>query len=320
MKYAFANHIFTWPPHQRCAEPPPPDHRRLQLAWIKRAGFDGVEMGDFWMDFYRRPAAELETIRAEHEAAGLPIVALNCLRKAITWPRRAERSQSDLRRAVEVAGVLGAGIVNISLAVPHEIIGQTTDLNRGQRSSVGGSRQVSDEEVERAADFLRDLADSADPAGIALAIELHHNAITDTGAAVARLVRLIDRPNVGGNPDLGNLLWAYATPEETAETALTRVLAAGMNFWHVKNVQRVYVPELERAAYVHAALAEGDIDYRWALLAARQHGYDGWISIEGAGPGDTLAFAERGLRYLRGIEADLSELAPRLAVDGPQGS
>ena len=306
MHFAFANHIFTWHPHRRGGPPPPPEHRRLQLAWVARAGFDGVEMGDFWMDFYRMADGELRTIRAEHEAAGLPIVALNCLRKNITWPQCAERNQADLRRAVEVAGLLGAGIVSISLAVPHDVIGQARDENRGLRHSVGGGREATDAEFEAAAAFLRELADRAAAAGIALSIELHHNAIADTGARVARLVRAVGRPNVGGNPDLGNLYWAYEAPEEPYEEALLHVLDAGLNFWHVKNIQRVHVPEVGRSAFVHAALPDGDIDYRWALLTARQHGYDGWVSIEGAGPGDVLAFATRGLVYMRQIEADLA--------------
>jgi len=311
MRYAFANHIFTWYPHRWCAAPPPPAERRLQIAWIRRAGFDGVEMGDFWMDFYRMADAELRGIRAEFDDGGLPIVALNCLRKAITVPACAERNRADLRRAVEVAGLLGAGIVNISLAVPHDVIGQPADLNRGQRHSVGGSQSARDEEYAEAADFLRRLADEAAGAGIQLSLELHHNAITDTGATTARLVRAIDRPNAGGNPDLGNLYWAYETPAERYQEALLRVLAAGMNFWHVKNVQRIHVPEVGRAAFVQTPLPEGDIDYRWCLMTARAHGYDGWISLEGAGPGDVLAIAERGLAYLRQIESDLAALALR---------
>lgn len=309
MKYAFANHIFTWHPHGRGGAPPPPEQRRLQLAWIARAGFDGVEMGDFWMDFYRLPDAELRTLRAEHEAAGLPIVALNCLRKNVTWPECAAGNRADLRRAIEVARLLGAGIVSLSLAVPHALIGQIGDENRGLRRSVGSGREAVAAEFEAAAGFLRDLAAVAAAAGIRLSLELHHNAIVDTGARVADLVRAINRPNVGGNPDLGNLFWAYELPEEPYQEALLRVLAAGMNFWHVKNIQRVHVPEVGRSAFLHAALPDGDIDYRWALLTARQHGYDGWISIEGAGPGDVLAFAARGLEYLRSLEADLTEFS-----------
>lgn len=305
MQYLFANHVLSWPPHQRGAAPPPAEDRQLQLRWIKEAGFAGVEMGDFWMDFYRQTEAELRRIRVEHEQAGLPIVALNCLRKAITPDACATANRADLRQALTVAQLLGASIVNISLATPHALIGQTTDLNRGQTHSVGGSRLASPADYAAAGEFLRQLADEAADAGISLSIELHHNAITDTGATTARLVDLIDRPNVGGNPDLGNLYWAYTEPEETAAEALLAILAGGMNFWHVKNVQRVFLPEIARSAFVHAGLAEGDIDYRWALLTAIRHGFDGWISIEGAGPGDLLAFASRGLTYLRQLETDI---------------
>ena len=311
MRYCFANHVLAWSPHRRVEGPPLPAYRRLQLAWIRRAGFEGVEMGDFWMDFYRMANTDLRAIRSEHEDSGLPIVALNCLRKAITPPGCAERNQADLRRAIEVATLLGAETVSISLATPHALLGQSTDLSRGQRFSLGGSRQATDGEYAQATAFLRSLADDAAAAGIALSVELHHNAITDTGATVARLVRAVDRPNVGGNPDLGNLHWTFATPAESYSAALLAVLEGGMNFWHVKNVQRVYVPELDRAAFLPTHLDGGDIDYRWCLLTARAHGYNGWVSLEGAGPGDFLAIAERGLAYLKRIEADLAEINAR---------
>ncbi|GAJ07759.1 unnamed protein product, partial [marine sediment metagenome] len=76
--------------------------------------------------------------------------------------------------------------------------------------------------------------------------------------------------------------------------------------WHVKNTKRIHVPEVNRAFYLHAALDEGDVDYRWAMSRFIEAGFDGWISIETAGMGDQLDFIERGKRYLDRLIKDSS--------------
>ncbi len=87
----------------------------------------------------------------------------------------------------------------------------------------------------------------------------------------------------------------------TAYSLAVERLAGKVRVWHVKNVKRVYFPEVQRAVFLHAALDEGDIDYRWALGRLAESGFDGYIALEGAGPGDLLAFAARSKAYLDGL-------------------
>ncbi|MGH2458824.1 MAG: sugar phosphate isomerase/epimerase family protein [Chloroflexota bacterium] len=118
-------------------------------------------------------------------------------------------------------------------------------------------------------------------------------------------LELAGHPNLSANPDLGNLHRGYAEPEEPWHEAIER-LVGRVKFWHVKNVQRTFIPELRHSFFNHATLEYVDIDYRWALARLVAAGFDGYLSIEGAGRGDFLAFAARGKAYL-------DELAQTLA-------
>ena len=83
------------------------------------------------------------------------------------------------------------------------------------------------------------------------------------------------------NPDLGNILWAQAIPRETSEDAIER-LAPYATYVHMKNIRRVFVPGLDRSAFVRTSLLErGDIDWRWAISELRAAGYDGYLTFEG---------------------------------------
>ena len=129
---------------------------------------------------------------------------------------------------------------------------------------------------------------------------------------------MINEPNVGANPDLGNLMWGYAEPEEPWYEAIKN-LAGRVDFWHVKNVQLVQIPETQRSYWIHAGLGEGDIDYRWALGTLMAKGFDGWISIESAGPGDLLAFVGRGCDYLRELLEEQKQGIGLLVTVGSRG-
>jgi len=77
----------------------------------------------------------------------------------------------------------------------------------------------------------------------------------------------VDRPNVGCNPDLGNLI--RTDPGADWRSALS-VLAPHMNYWHVKNY----------ADGAPCELNAGQIDYRDAFAIVSRAGYAGWVSLE----------------------------------------
>ena len=51
-------------------------------------------------------------------------------------------------------------------------------------------------------------------------------------------------------------------------------------------------------------LPDGDIDYRFAVNAMQDAGYDGYLAIEGAVLGDQLHADRRSVEYVQGILAE----------------
>src|SRR5688500_20151264 len=85
--------------------------------------------------------------------------------------------------------------------------------------------------------------------GVDISIEMHQHSIADNSWSCLHLLDLIDRPNVGVNPDLGNLYWNYDVPEESNEACIT-ALAPRAKYWHCKQLLRVHIPELTHAYYL----------------------------------------------------------------------
>ncbi len=286
-------------------------------AWAARHGFDGIDLGAWACDFYTAPLETLRGVQEAIQSAGPTLVSFNCLRKCVTHPAVAAQNRRDLHRAVEVACALRVPFVSISLALDADVVGVPQADVRGTRLSPGAGRDAADAEFADAAAFLAELADLAAPHAVEIVLELHHCSLADTAGRLLRLLALAARPNLSANPDLGNVTWGYEVPEEDWRES-ARALAGRVNFWHVKNLQRVHIPEAQRAAYVHAPLGLGDIDYRWALGRLVAHGFRGWLSLEAAGPGDWLSFAAAGKAYLDEVHAELA--AEWLAAPHPTPS
>ena len=110
----------------------------------------------------------------------------------------------------------------------------------------------------------------------------------------------LDSPHVSANPDLGNIYWTYDVPEESSEDAVL-ALAPHSKYWHCKNLHRVYIAENEHSNFIRVPLPDGDIDYRFAINAMQDAGYDGYLAIEGANLGDQLHADRRSVEYVQEI-------------------
>ena len=111
---------------------------------------------------------------------------------------------------------------------------------------------------------------------------------------------MIGRPNVGINADIKNMYWAYAEPEESCEDAMI-ALAPYTNYFHCKNVTRVPLPDGSRTLFVRHTLADGEINYRFAVAALLDAGYTGYMAIEGFLNGDQLSIDGRSAAYARSL-------------------
>ena len=165
------------------------------------------------------------------------------------------------------------------------------------------------EEFERTAQVLNEMGEKAGAWGINITVEVHQHSIADNGSSTMRLLELADSPHVFANPDLGNIYWTYEVPEETSEEAIV-ALAPYSNYWHCKNLYRVHALEIERAIFIRVPLSDGEIDYRYAISAMHDAGFDGYLAIEGANAGDQLGADRRSFEYVKEILRELEESAP----------
>lgn len=216
------------------------------------------------------------------------------------------RSRARLDAAITYAGWTGASIVNSALVSPPTHPDGPGSGRQGEQVSQGASRTASEYDFERAAEQLRQAGRVAADAGIKISIEVHQGSIADFSGSTLHLLDLVGLANVGANPDLGNIYWHYEYPEETAEEAIV-ALAPRAVYWHCKNLHRLHIPEHQRAYYQRVPLPDGDLDYRFAISAMLDAGYEGYLAVEGAQKGDQLTQDRISADYVRRIQVDLAE-------------
>jgi sugar phosphate isomerase/epimerase len=282
---------------------PSGDLRRKYVAKVKSLGFEGIELGlDALGTAADSDEATADLLR-DLEEEGLPCVALRGGGNLVD-PRFGPENEAQLPAALDMATKLKVGIVNLALAGPP------TDpaapgATYGETVSQGSSRQAKLEDYDRTARIIASLADRAAAVGVQISIELHQRSIVDNSWTLLRLIDMIDRPNVGVNADAANTYWAYEDAEESFEDAIT-ALAPRSNYWHCKNLTRLHIPELHRAIYTRVPIPYGDLDYRFAVSAMIDAGYDGMVGIEGLRVGDQLSGDAESLNRLKSLFQELS--------------
>ena len=284
---------------------PTPEERAPIFAFIRHAGFDGVDLADSWLNWFAMSDDDLRGLRQQVESYGLVCAGLNPYRSILVRHEAAAHNEERLYRTVEVAAILGVPVINIPLSVPFPVV--WSEAERAARQlHLARAADYSDEDWQATADKLIALARTAARHGVALTLELHDDGMLDDSPATLRLWRMVDQPNVGVNPDLQNL-YRVPYPCENWRQALLN-LAPHTNFWHVKSCAKTYVVDEARTYSRGATLVGGEIDYRWALTQMVKAGYDGWISIKSGG-GDSLEHATSDLAYLRRLLRDWLPLA-----------
>jgi sugar phosphate isomerase/epimerase len=272
---------------------PPPEVRAAYLRKVKSLGFAGIEVG--LGQGVGRSEQDVRALRAELDSAGVPCMAVRA-GGGFAHPQIAATNRQHLLDAVAMASWIGAGIVNTALVTPPTDPHAVGAVFVGERVSQGSSRLAREADFAVTARYLREIGAAAADAGVRISIEMHQRSIADNAWSCLRLLEQIDHPNVGINPDLGNLYWTYDEPEETAEACIL-ALAPHATYWHCKQFQRVPVPELQKSYFQRVSLADGEIDYRFAITAMVRAGYDGFLAIEGTPLGDQLTRDGRSLTY-----------------------
>ena len=297
MKIAYAFRRCASYPYNGPGLPTDASDRRQFLAKVKEIGFEGIELPAMNL-----ADAAVDTLRAELEDAGVPCVAIRGGGGA-AHPRVAAANKKRMEEAVRFAAKIGASVVNSTVTTPPRDPGGKGTY-RGESVSQGSSRYASEADYERTANAVTDVANVAADLGVEISIEVHQNSIADNSWSALHLRGLIDAPNVGINPDLGNIYWTYDIPEESCENAIV-ALAPHVNYWHCKSLCRVHIPDLETAIYVQVPLPDGEIDYRFAIAALLDAGYEGYLAIEGVRDGDAFHQDGRSVAYVKSVLAEL---------------
>lgn len=273
-----------------------PERSAAHLRWWKKQGVEGVVFYDALPDFYRTPVEGFQTIKAVLDDVGLAVAAFNTLRKSLFVPELADVDEKRLYHCLEVCEVLKPAVVDVNVNVP---IPTGLDPFAMAARPIFRGDYASGEAFAQAAARLKPFAQACAKLGAQLSIELHDDGLHDTADNCLRLVSLIDEPNVGVNPDLGN--W-YRVPYQHPDSWRDQIvkLAPRTNYWEVKNYKRIIVPSDHRAYSWSADLDEGDLDFRESAVILWKAGFRGWICNEG-GNGDYVRSNLRYLSYMRWI-------------------
>jgi len=298
--YALRRGVFYPSARDEFGEMPPRAERRRYLPLVKAMGFEAVEVP---VDEAADEQAARALARELHEH-GLDIGAVRA-GGALNHPLSAGRAVRKLERAVRYAGWVGAQVVNTALVSPPTHPDGPGSGRQGEQVSQGASRTASEEDFILTAERLRSAGHMAADMNVSIAIEVHQGSLADNSAATLHLLDLVGLANVGANPDLGNIYWHYEYPDETAEAAIV-ALAPRAVYWHCKNLRRQHIPELRRSFFQRVPLPDGDLDYRFAIAAMLDAGYDGYLAVEGTREGDALSQDRRGAEYVRELLAELS--------------
>ena len=221
-------------------------------------GYDGVEFRllDGALIDPVADQAKLHQAMARCRARGLAVCALDT-------SCRFNHAEAEARER-EVAALLTWIGVAADLEVPLlRVFG-------GAPADAEGPAPADEEGTARVADALRQAAPAAARAGVTVALETHD--AFSSARRVADVLRRVDSPAVGA-------LWDSHHPYRMGESVaeVIGLLGPYLAHVHVKDARRV-VPGEDRWALVLGG--EGEVPVREQLQALREHGYQGYVSVE----------------------------------------
>ncbi len=248
-------------------------------------------------------ASRLAELGAAAASAGLGIPAVNIVRRSIIDATRGPENLAYAHRMLDAAAALGVRTVCASLHQPL-----TPEQQQRLWFWTGqGHRDPDSAEVwDLAVQGFRKLGHHAEELGLLLSLELYEDTYLGSSSSAVQLVTDIDYPNVGLNPDIGNLIRLHREVEDWWDIAATTLPYA--NYWHLKNYSRDEHHATGTVTAVPAYLEVGLINYREAVSLAISSGFQGTLTCEHYG-GDGLSVSAANQRYLRGILPATSDYA-----------
>lgn len=269
-----------------------------QLRLIAKLGFRQLDLSDFWLALATLDQAALTKLSQAMADVGLTAIGASVVGAELHRSDRREESIAWVQAALANAARLGLGHVTIGLQ-PKPGPAAPPGSRPGWANNTGAP-QFTDAQFRSVARDLHDLAAGAADLGLGLSVEMHERTMVNSASNVLRLLEMAGHPNLGVNPDLGNVIRAPWPLVETWFQTLDAV-APFVRYWHVKNVTRLDLSD-GNAACVVADMDKGTIDYRAALARMRTAGYAGPLVVEHHASGDPFAVAAGAKAYLDGLQ------------------
>jgi sugar phosphate isomerase/epimerase len=186
-------------------------------------------------------------------------------------PDAAKRRQSveHFKRAVAVAAELGTGIVNSVVPTPFGLpMPRMQDMPLTQELSVDIPKGLNwAEGYEAYVDTLGELTRVAEDAGLKYALETHPHRWASTAIGLLRLFEHVDSPALGANFDPSHLFPCGDLPQ-------VAVYELGDRIFHC------HFSDNDGTSNAHWRPGRGKIDWAQTLVALKEVGFDGVISIE----------------------------------------
>ena len=267
----------------------------LALGDVADAGFDCVDPTDSWLRLGDLSPERLQEFRDVVADLGLRVPAVSSARESPVDPEHGEANMATLHRGIDAAAAVGADVFNI---------GFFRALAPAQKEALWfwtaqGPVDATDPDTYRlAVERVRELGRHAAETGMVLSLEMYEDTYLGTADDAVRFVIDVDLPEVGLNPDLGNLQRLHRPVERWQEMA-AKVLPH-TNFWHAKNYLRTEDATTGAISTAPAPLETGAMSYRSMLVTAVELGFRGPITCEHYG-GDGLSVSARNRDYLRGL-------------------
>lgn len=272
-----------------------PGFWRAALSEITDIGFDSVEIPSAWLPTSELSASQLSDLRVVLDSLSLTLAATTVVRQSVIDPEHGLEHLAVTHRTVDAAAALGAPLVCLGLHGP---------LLTSQKQATWfwtrpGHVDPYDRDVwELAVRRFREVSGHAQEVGVQISIEMYEGTYLESADSALQFISEIDRPNVGLNPDIGNLIRQQRVVEPWEVIAVKTLPHA--NYWHVKNYLRLEAPDAGIFLTAPAPMATGIIDYRKAIRYALSVGFRGAFVMEHYG-GDGLAVGAMNREYVRSI-------------------
>ena len=261
---------------------------------VADAGFAHADLTDSWVRPGDLSPGRLDELTAAARAAGIGLPAISAIRRSVIEEANWEDNLAYTHRTIDAAAQLGCEVVSIGL---HQALTPEQRKQLWFWTVEGHKDPVGDKETwNKAVTRIREVGRHAAELGLLVSLEMYEDTYIGTADSSVQLVQDIDLPNVGLNPDIGNLIRLHRPIEDWREVVHKTLPYS--NYWHVKN----YIRDENRAKGQYVAMPapmeSGLISYREAFQFAISVGFQGIICTEHYG-GDGLSVTAANQDYLR---------------------